>query len=91
MPNEDGSGLGRRGDTAAWSVLMARAQDGDSAAYRQLLYEISGYLRSLAAAHHRIPADIETGRYGRVYERNVLVKLVERALLVSARSVTFTV
>jgi len=47
------------GDRAAWSALMARAQDGDQAAYRQLLYEITGYLRSLAARHHRNPADIE--------------------------------
>lgn len=38
---------------------MARAQDGDQAAYRQLLNEITGYLRSLVARHHRNPADVE--------------------------------
>jgi len=42
-----------------WSSLMARAQDGDQVAYRQLLHEITGYLRSLAARHHRNPADVE--------------------------------
>ena len=29
----------------AWSVLMARAQDGDGAAYRRLLEEVTPYLR----------------------------------------------
>src|SRR5260370_10659617 len=38
---------------------MARAQDGDQMAYRQLLHQITGYLRSLVAKHHRNPADIE--------------------------------
>lgn len=31
-----------------WSILMARAQAGDSACYRRLLLEVSPYLRSLA-------------------------------------------
>lgn len=31
-----------------WSILMARAQGGDQAAYRRLFKEISPYLRSLA-------------------------------------------
>jgi len=48
-----------KGDRLAWSSLMARAQDGDQAAYRQLLYEIAGYLRSLVAQHHRNPTDVE--------------------------------
>ena len=42
-----------------WSILMARAQAGDRAAYRRLLTEISPYLRSLAAAAHRDPRDVE--------------------------------
>ena len=36
---------------ATWSVLMARAQEGDKLAYRRLLGEITPYLRSLAARH----------------------------------------
>jgi RNA polymerase sigma-70 factor (ECF subfamily) len=42
-----------------WSILMARAQAGDGAAYRRLLDEVSPYLRSLAARRHRDPSDVE--------------------------------
>src|SRR5258708_37713956 len=42
-----------------WSILMARAQEGDRAAYHRLLQEITPYLRSLAARRHRDPNDIE--------------------------------
>ena len=42
-----------------WAILMAHAQAGDREAYRRLLKEISPYLRSLAAASHRDPRDIE--------------------------------
>lgn len=42
-----------------WSILMARAQDGDGVAYRRLLEDITPYLRSLAARRHRDPCDIE--------------------------------
>src|SRR6516225_12019951 len=42
-----------------WSVLMARAQDGDRAAYRRLLEEITPFLRSLAARRHRDLSDAE--------------------------------
>src|SRR6516165_5509701 len=42
-----------------WSILMARAQDGDRAAYRRLLGEIAPYLRALAARQHRDPSDAE--------------------------------
>jgi RNA polymerase sigma-70 factor (ECF subfamily) len=38
---------------------MARAQDGDGAAYRRLLQEVAPYLRSLAASRHRDPSDAE--------------------------------
>ncbi len=42
-----------------WAILMARAQDGDRAAYHRLLQEITPYLRSLAARRHRDQHDIE--------------------------------
>jgi RNA polymerase sigma-70 factor (ECF subfamily) len=42
-----------------WSILMARAQDGDDEAYRRLLEEITPYLRSLAAGRHRDPSEAE--------------------------------
>jgi RNA polymerase sigma-70 factor (ECF subfamily) len=42
-----------------WSILMARAQDGDSGAYRRLLQEVTPYLRSLAASRHRDASDAE--------------------------------
>ncbi len=42
-----------------WSILMARAQEGDGNAYRRLLNEITPYLRSFAARYHRDPRDIE--------------------------------
>lgn len=42
-----------------WSILMARAQDGDGVAYRRLLEEITPYLRSLAVRRHRDPSDVE--------------------------------
>jgi RNA polymerase sigma-70 factor (ECF subfamily) len=41
------------------SILMARAQTGDSAAYRRLLEDIVPYLRTLAARHNTDPNDIE--------------------------------
>jgi RNA polymerase sigma factor (sigma-70 family) len=42
-----------------WTILMARAQDGDGAAYRRLLEEITPYVRSLASRQHRDSNDIE--------------------------------
>ena len=42
-----------------WSILMARAQDGDGAAYYRLLHEIVPYLRALAARRHRDPNEVE--------------------------------
>src|SRR5229473_974034 len=42
-----------------WSILMARAQEGDRAAYHRLLQEITPYLRSLAARRHRDANDAE--------------------------------
>jgi len=42
-----------------WSILMARAQDGDGAAYRRLLEEIAPHIRSLAAKWCRDPDEVE--------------------------------
>ncbi len=42
-----------------WSILMARAQDGDANAYRRLLESITPYLRAHAARCHRNPNDVE--------------------------------
>lgn len=42
-----------------WSLLMARAQDGERETYRLLLEDITPYLRSLAARYHRDSRDIE--------------------------------
>lgn len=42
-----------------WTILMARAQDGDAVAYLRLLQEITPYLRSLAVRYHRDPRDVE--------------------------------
>ena len=42
-----------------WSILMARAQDGDGTAYRRLLEQITPYVRALAARRHSDPGDVE--------------------------------
>ena len=42
-----------------WSVLMARAQDGDGGAYAYLLRDMTPYVRCLAAARLRNAAEIE--------------------------------
>jgi RNA polymerase sigma factor (sigma-70 family) len=49
----------RPDDAAAWSALMARAQDGDKIAYRRLLEDITPYLRSLAARHRALSGEVE--------------------------------
>ena len=54
-----GLGEQRPGDAPDWSVLMARAQDGDGAAYRQLLEEVVPYLRALAARHRALAGEVE--------------------------------
>jgi RNA polymerase sigma factor (sigma-70 family) len=42
-----------------WTILMARSQDGDSAAYLRLLEDVTPYLRSLASRLLWNPQDIE--------------------------------
>lgn len=42
-----------------WSILMTRAQEGDSESYERLLREIAPYLRSYAARWYTPPADRE--------------------------------
>ena len=56
--DRDGTG-GPQPREIDWSILMARAQAGDSDAYRRLLEEISPYLRTLAARRHRDRNDVE--------------------------------
>ncbi len=48
-----------RGRGLDWSLLMARAQNGEREAYRLLLEDITPYLRSLAARRHRDSRDVE--------------------------------
>ncbi|MEZ0221633.1 MAG: RNA polymerase sigma factor [Tardiphaga sp.] len=42
-----------------WTILMARAQDGDTVAYLRLLQEIAPYLRSLVRRWHKDLWDVE--------------------------------
>jgi RNA polymerase sigma factor (sigma-70 family) len=42
-----------------WAGLMARAQEGDAASYRQLLMAVTPYVRAIAARHHRERSDVE--------------------------------
>jgi RNA polymerase sigma factor (sigma-70 family) len=46
-------------DGAAWSALMARAQDGDRVAYRRLLEDITPYLRALAMQRGTPSGEVE--------------------------------
>lgn len=57
--SETGSGGYSPTGEPDWSILMARAQNGDSNAYRHLLEEITPYLRSLARKRHRTSYDAE--------------------------------
>lgn len=49
----------RTGGQSDWSMLMARAQDGDRDAYRSLLKEIEPYVRSIAGRCFNRPTDTE--------------------------------
>ena len=42
-----------------WSKLMARAQDGDRAAYRSLLEDLAPYIRSIAGRCLQDPSEVE--------------------------------
>jgi RNA polymerase sigma factor (sigma-70 family) len=42
-----------------WTILMARGQKGDAAAYLRLLKEATPYLRALATRQHRDVNDVE--------------------------------
>lgn len=44
---------------ADWTILMARGQNGDGAAYLRLLQEVTPYLRALARRQHRDTPDVE--------------------------------
>lgn len=46
-------------DDVDWSILMARAQEGDGAAYERLLTEITPYLRAICARRQCQTDDIE--------------------------------
>jgi RNA polymerase sigma-70 factor, ECF subfamily len=64
VPSSAGAGAAhvsaRRANRARdWSGLMARAQDGDRHAYRELLQDITPYLRALASRCFREPCDTE--------------------------------
>jgi RNA polymerase sigma-70 factor (ECF subfamily) len=60
MCGTDGESL-RPGDNdpAAWSALMAGAQDGDRDSYRRLLLAVTPYLRAIASQSLRNPHDVE--------------------------------
>ena len=42
-----------------WSLLMSRAQAGNSVAYKQMLEDVTPYLRALAARRLPAQADVE--------------------------------
>lgn len=46
-------------DRLAWGGLMVRARQGDRAAYRQLLREITPLVRSLVARRHRDAGEVD--------------------------------
>lgn len=48
-----------RANDADWSILMARAQSGESEAYRRLLEQVTPCVRSLAIRLSRDPRDVE--------------------------------
>ncbi|WP_119302148.1 RNA polymerase sigma factor [Dongia deserti] len=54
-----GSGAEATAKESDWSNLMARAQAGDSGAYRRLLEQVAPYVRSLAVRMSRDPSDVE--------------------------------
>jgi RNA polymerase sigma-70 factor (ECF subfamily) len=63
VTGEKATGTPRNPEAASqdldWTILMARAQDGDTVAYLRLLQEITPYLRSLIRRWHKDHWDIE--------------------------------
>jgi len=55
----EAEGDGARTRELDWSILMARAQDGEGAAYLRLLEQITPYLRSRCARNLHDPRDVE--------------------------------
>ena len=55
----DDAGASAAGANSDWSILMARAQDGDRESYRALLEGVTPYVRSLASRCFKQPADAE--------------------------------
>lgn len=55
---ETAGGQGRARDVAR-SILMARAQEGDRQAYRELLEDVIPYIRAIASRRLSHPADID--------------------------------
>ena len=51
----------RAADDARWAALMLRAQDGDKAAYHQLLQDIAPYVRAIARRYLGRGEDVEDG------------------------------
>jgi RNA polymerase sigma-70 factor (ECF subfamily) len=51
--------VAERASRDRWSGLMARAQDGDRAAYRALLTAVEPYVRSIAIKYLRCSGDLE--------------------------------
>jgi RNA polymerase sigma factor (sigma-70 family) len=56
-PETEGTHANPRG--LDWSLFMARAQEGDRAAYRRLLEDIARYLHALGARRLKNPTDVE--------------------------------
>jgi len=51
----------RAADDARWAALMLRAQDGDKAAYHELLQAIAPYVRAIARRYLGRGEDVEDG------------------------------
>lgn len=59
VPAPEGASSRSTGADADWSILMARAQEGDRESYRVLLESVAPYIRSLASRCFAQPADAE--------------------------------
>jgi len=59
VPTSGPGSASRPGRGLDWSKLMMRAQDGDQRAYRDLLEDVTPYLRSIAGRCFKQKSDIE--------------------------------